>query len=98
VTTPSPTEKCFRGTFFDRLAEKPRRWPPDSTISSTANSASNRVSWAAAATAMDLGRLLIWTAVTVATARFDGRLVEVTTDQNQQVPSRSAPRLARGDE
>jgi hypothetical protein len=45
---------------------------------------------------MDLGRLLIWTAVRVATARFEGRLVEA--DQNQQVPSRSALRLARREE
>jgi hypothetical protein len=46
----------------------------------------------------DLGQSLIWTAVTVATARFEGQLVEVTTDQNQQVPSRSAARLARREE
>ena len=41
---------------------------------------------------------LVLVPATVATARLEGRLVEVTTDQNQQVAVSPAPRLARGEE
>jgi type IV secretory pathway VirD2 relaxase len=41
---------------------------------------------------------LVLVPATPATARLEGRLVEVTTDQNQQVAVRPAPRLARGEE
>jgi hypothetical protein len=38
---------------------------------------------------------LVLVPATVATARLEGRLVEVTTDQNQQVTVRLAPRIDR---
>jgi len=41
---------------------------------------------------------LVLVPATVATARLEGRLVEISTDQNQQVAVRAAPRLARGEE
>jgi type IV secretory pathway VirD2 relaxase len=41
---------------------------------------------------------LVIVPATMATARLEGRLVEVTTDHNQQVVVRPAPRLARGEE
>jgi Protein of unknown function (DUF3363) len=41
---------------------------------------------------------LVLVPATPATARLEGRVVEVTVDQNQQGVVRSAPRLARGEE